>query len=186
MREDEVYCAEEAASGFPNHEKFLIDLGNNNDGFNNSPGAPYSGSGGGGFAAPMGYGPPPLPSTQPIGFNVPSDNSHFMHPMAPIPGSSPNCPPPPHYDSVIGGEGNSKSVNIPSNNQKVVDNKPNAGKPTPAPRSNAKDDSIPELPSVPAFNLPDIPNDDDDIPPKDDSIDFDDLTKRFEELKKRK
>ncbi|CAG2166414.1 unnamed protein product [Oppiella nova] len=182
LRDDEVYCAEEATSGYHhNPDKCLIDLGNSADHRNHGfpPSGPSGGGGGGGMGAYAG-GLPPLPSvppsapypvapnTKPIGFNF-NTNTEPSHPSMP-------SGPPPHYDSVM-----------PSADDKPIDSKPKPvprggtpnSKPNPNPNLN---DSFPELPSVPTGGLPDIPTDD----PKDDGIDFDDLSKRFEDLKKRK
>ena len=181
LREDEVYCAEEAGAGFSHSsDKCLIDLGNNS-GENRNHGFPPSGpsgGGGGGFGAFS--APPPLPSvppsapypsmsmnTKPIGFNIDSGANRSA--------SVPTGPHPPSYDTVMS----------PNESKDQPDSKPK-----PLPRANANpssnlNDSFPELPSVPIGNLPDIPNDE-PKDSKDESIDFDDLTKRFEDLKKRK
>ncbi|CAG2111962.1 unnamed protein product [Medioppia subpectinata] len=181
LREDEVYCAEEATSGYRPQGNCLIDLGNSMDNRNNGfpPSGPSGGGGGGGGGmGAYGGGLPPLPSvppsapyptapnTKPIGFNF----NNMPEPSASMPSG-----PPPHYDSVM-----------PSTDDKPMDSKPKAlprGNAAPKPNPNINlNDSFPELPSVPTGGLPDIPTND----PKDDGIDFDDLSKRFEDLKKRK
>jgi hypothetical protein len=182
LRDDEVYCAEEATSGsmFHNQEKCLIDLGHNNNDNRNTGMGPSGGSGGGGFGAFS--APPPLPSmppsapypsgpnTKPIGFNF-GDNTQMS--------SSAPAGPPPHYDSLISNNESDPKKGMPSKDA-------SSGKPTPVPRSSPKsNDTLPELPAVPTGSLPDIPTDGINNS-KDDSIDFEDLTKRFEELKKRK
>lgn len=204
MRDDECYCAEETAPT----DKCLIDLGFDGLGsghnFGGASGGSFGGASGGAGGGGGGYGavayPPPLPAmppsapyagnhmVKPVGFNVESPSNSMQFPNASNSlninqDANYNKSPPPNYETAVNSSIGAKSINIPPDNNAVPTNNP--PKPSPSPRT-AKNDSFPELPSVPTGNLNDNDSADSANNSKDDSIDFEDLTKRFEELKKRK